>query len=199
MSWAAVEQLLFTIPVQLLEEFFIADADTWTPFLQQQAGFGGKMQLFNSTENESGNVTITTLVFWESYTEWKAIPDTELSQTETAFVAAFGSSPMPVAIPGPSGWQLYQNSSIPQSETVSPLGCFLSKSIGDSMCISQSSGSSSGECNDTLEYYGFYYFTPITLLIIIVGAIYIIMLRREIGRLRMSLQAKSSTANLTSI
>jgi uncharacterized protein (TIGR03792 family) len=73
MSWAAVEQLLFEIPATQVDDFFLADAQIWNPFLEQQPGFGGKMQLFNDTNAIDGNVTITTLIFWENYSEWKSI------------------------------------------------------------------------------------------------------------------------------
>jgi uncharacterized protein (TIGR03792 family) len=134
-SWSAVEQLVFEIPAQQMDEFFLADAQTWTPFLEEQAGYGGKMKLFGSNYNAlDGNVTITNLIFWENYSAWKAIPSEGLASTYAAFAAAFAHPAPYSSQPSTDGWQLYENS------TSGPnIGCVLSNTIGESMCKQQPS------------------------------------------------------------
>ena len=189
MSWPAVEQLVFEVPAVQLDAFFQADAAAWTPFLEQQAGFGGKMQLFNQTaanNAEGDNVSVTTLVFWETYAQWKAIPAGEKSQAYANFVNDFGSAgPAPSALPSNDGWRLYQNMSISSSSV--PLGCVLSSSIGQAMCAQHEGrndvGGGTSSCSDALPGYIVGSFITATL-IILVGTLYILHLR---ARLRQQL------------
>jgi len=189
MSWPAVEQLVFEVPVVQLDAFFQADAAAWTPFLEQQAGFGGKMQLFNQTaanNAEGDTVSVTTLVFWETYAQWKAIPAGEKSQAYANFVSDFGSAgPAPSALPSNDGWRLYQNMSISSSSV--PLGCVLSSSIGQAMCTQHGGQGDGGggisSSSDALPDYVVGGFVAATL-VILVGTLYILHLR---ARLRQQL------------
>ena len=129
-DFPAVEQLYFEIPAANLSSFFIADASTWTPFLASVPGYGGKIQSYNESEVDAGGmVTVNCLVFWDSYNSWKSISSDELTATNAAFIAAYGSDPIPIAQPNDNGWRLYQNHSSP-----TPTGCSLSATIGTTMC-----------------------------------------------------------------
>ena len=71
-DYPAVEQLIFEIPSNKLESFFIADANTWTPFLASVPGYVDKIQTYNSSQvNGDGNVKVNLLIFWKSYESWK--------------------------------------------------------------------------------------------------------------------------------
>ena len=115
-DYPAVEQLIFEIPSNKLESFFIADANTWTPFLASVPGYVDKIQTYNSSEvNGDGNVKVNLLIFWKSYESWKNIKNDDLKKTQKAFVSQFGSEPIPKAIPGNDGWRIYQNNCLPFS------------------------------------------------------------------------------------
>ena len=128
-DWPAVEQLEFNIPTENLDAFMEADANVWSPFLSSVEGFGGKMQVFNTTKEE--NVTVGYFIFWDSYEAWKSIPEDELISVQNEFIQVYGSNPIPEAVPTHSGWAIYQND---VNLTVSPMGCELKGPGIDNMC-----------------------------------------------------------------
>ena len=179
MSWPAVEQLLFEVPAAQLDNFFKADAMSWTPFLEKQDGFGGKMQLFNYSSTWPGSgidndgdsvIKVTTLIFWDSYSQWKAIPDDDLSQAYGEFAQEYGSAgPAPSAFPSNDGWQLYQNTSSSYSSSF-PVGCVLSNTISPSMCTQLVDNSNSGSNANNLPDYVIGCFVVLSLLIVACAA-----------------------------
>jgi uncharacterized protein (TIGR03792 family) len=167
-KWPAVEQLRFHISSDQVENFFIADAQTWTAFLESVPGFGGKMQVFNATSEAT--VTISQLVFWENYDKWKSIPADDLIRVQAEFVAAFGAEPVLVAEPDNSGWQLYKNST-PNTQ----MGCTLSTTIGDNMCSLPSTS-----CTPCEDGWVLYAALGVALLFILALLVYIVSLRRQL-------------------
>ena len=168
----AIEELWFTIPAYRLNDFFVADANTWTPFLSAQPGFGGKMQVYNESRNES-TITVGTLVFWESFEAWKSVPADGMVETDAQFRTLFGSDPLPRALPTDNGWHLYENSSV---STKSPLGCILSETVGTRMCTTEKRESCSSD--------GFIAVVIAVAFGLLAGALaYILFLRRQIQKL----------------
>ncbi len=186
MSWAAVEQLLFEIPASQVDDFFLADAQIWNPFLEQQPGFGGKMQLFNDTNAIDGNVTITTLIFWENYSEWKSISSEGLAKTYAKFAAAFDHPATPVAEPNNGGWRLYQNSSS------SYVGCVLSNTIGQSMCEQQQN-------NNNIDDETHHVLILAISISLVISMFYIGYLHWKIRQLRVSSTSFQDSSNLNAL
>ena len=48
-DYPAVEQLLFQIPADQLDSYFIADANTWTAYLETVPGYGGKIASYDAS------------------------------------------------------------------------------------------------------------------------------------------------------
>ena len=178
-DWAAVEQLLFEVKKEDVQSFFVADADTWTPFLQSVDGFAGRIQLVDakayndSSVPSSSNITIANLIMWDSYDAWKAIPAEDLQRTQDEFAQQFGSSPTPQAIPSNEGWMIYQgngtsfSSSSSMYQLQSPLGCFLIDSPVESACTLQG-GSSCSEGGMVPQFYLYGFYSALAILITLV-------------------------------
>lgn len=133
-SSPAVEQLLTTVPASRLAAWFAADAASWTAFLESVPGFSGKMQTYNATRVTGDvNVTVSTLVFWNSTEQWKSIPSSLLNATQATFVSLYGNDAQPVTIlpsnPEGSGWTLYQPSDLKSAGPTTEVGCVLSSNI----------------------------------------------------------------------
>ena len=131
------------------------------------------MQIFNATSEAT--VTISQLMFWENYDQWKAIPGDDLSRVQAEFVAAFGSDPPLVAEPDNSGWQLYQ-SSTPNAQ----IGCTLSNTIGDNMCSLPSPSCTPCEAKKWPDDWGLYAALGVTSLFVLALLAYIVRLRRQL-------------------
>ena len=190
-DWAAVEQLEFVIKKEEVDSFFIADANTWSPFLQQQKGFAGRLQLvdakaFNDTSvASSSNITISNLIIWDSYDAWKAIPVNELINTQNEFKQQFGTGPHPRAIPSNSGWMIYQGQtdnsisshssssspSINGTNLQTPLGCLLSNAPLQNVCTIQGGDSSSSTDSSVPKFYMIGFFTSIGIIFFLICCI----------------------------
>jgi hypothetical protein len=73
----------------------------WNPFLRDQPGFLGKLLLQGPP---GGNTTtVVSLVWWQSLTQWRAIPAASIAAAQESFVAAYGSQPVPLPTVAPSG------------------------------------------------------------------------------------------------
>ena len=113
----AIEMLLWrpsSIPA-----FLQADAGAWTPWLERQPGFGGKLQLTNCPDDlgtcstatfagENASALVLELIFWQSREQWKAITVQDLlptgKQFNETYVSITGSpsslsSTAPTALP----------------------------------------------------------------------------------------------------
>ncbi len=168
-DWPAVEHLEFTIPRDDVDRFFEADANVWTPYLSSIDGYGGKMQVFNTSTEE--NITVAYFIFWDSYEAWKEIPVDELISVQNEFVEVYGSDPTPEAVPTYAGWALYQNNI---NLTVSPMGCDLKGPAIDNMCT----------LNNLFDDDDDDFFSPFIIANVVYGVI-IIILMLYIVRLRL--------------
>jgi uncharacterized protein (TIGR03792 family) len=171
MDYPAVEQLIFQIPADQLEAYFVADAMTWTPFLASVPGYGGKIQSYDTEEVAGGgNVTVNCLVFWESFDSWKGIPIDSLDSVNQEFVAAYGSDPIPIPQPNDDGWRVYQNNSCSAA-----VGCTLSSSIGTTMCTQPNTCNSCDVTGTDLAIV-----ISICAVLLVVAGSYILYLRNKI-------------------
>ena len=187
-DWAAIEQLEFNIRKEDVQSFFVADANTWTPFLEVQDGFAGRIQLVDarvyndSSIPPSSNITITNLIIWESFEAWKAIPTQELMATQAEFEQQFGSGPPPRAIPTDDGWMIYKennssfSSNLGGTQVQTPLGCMLSDNPLQSVCSMQGS-SSQNENKGDYEFYMWGFFASLGIILVLV--VYIVHLHMK--------------------
>jgi uncharacterized protein (TIGR03792 family) len=83
-----IEWLKFNVSPELRETFVQKDAEIWTATLAQYPGFLNK-EVWISTD-ELGEVI--TVLHWQSYEQWQAIPADVLEQTEAKFLAAMGNT-----------------------------------------------------------------------------------------------------------
>jgi len=103
-----MEQFSVLLDCSDVDQYLAADNQTWTQFLQTVPAFRWKQvmvdTMFNksaptansntniNTNNGGGMCSIWTQIKWASRLEWKAIPVSELENTQNAFVQAYGSS-----------------------------------------------------------------------------------------------------------
>lgn len=83
-----IEWLKFRIDPELRERFVQKDAEIWTPFLAQQAGFIGK-EVWISPDDLS---EVIQVIHWESFEQWQAISPEELDRVEAEFAAVMGNT-----------------------------------------------------------------------------------------------------------
>ena len=77
-----IEQLRLAVPASHRELWLQAEASSWQPWLEQQAGFEGR-ELFWDPEREEGLL----LIRWSSREQWKAIPSEEVQRVQEVFEA----------------------------------------------------------------------------------------------------------------
>jgi len=83
----AVEQLLFEVNPQRVEEFIRLDHELWTGTLEQYPGFAGKEVWVSDTVPGQ----VLSVIFWEDFDAWKEIDPQVLMDTDAAFGKRFGS------------------------------------------------------------------------------------------------------------
>jgi uncharacterized protein (TIGR03792 family) len=122
----AIEFCRFVIDCRDIERFVDADTHSWTPFLQNQAGFMGKtISTFptpvgvNATTRQP-QCALYTLVRWGSTPLWKQVcggpgGDKKCRQVQEVFETMFGSAPAMTRIPSADGL-------IVQMGGIAPLG-----------------------------------------------------------------------------
>ena len=199
-DWASVEQLEFVVRKEDIDSFFIADANTWTPFLERQDGFAGRLQLVdasafnNESISPSSNITITNLIIWNSFKAWKAIPAAELIQTQAEFEQQFGSGPPPTAIPTDDGWMIYNNDDSSSSSNLdglkaqTPLGCMLSDSSLQQVCSMQGSSCDTSNEGAIIFYKSGFYFC--------IGVIFVLLMYVSYLHVKLKDNDKLESTNL---
>ena len=99
-----LEQLCTTLPCGEVDRFIAADDQVWTPFLRMTPGYVRKAvrtRRVDLNHELSDLCEVWDDVEWFSRELWKAIPASELAATQSAFIAAFGSTlPEPQPLPG---------------------------------------------------------------------------------------------------
>ncbi|MGF1498637.1 MAG: TIGR03792 family protein [Elainellaceae cyanobacterium] len=81
-----VEWLHFRVDESLREKFVREDDAIWTATLSQYPGFI-KKEVWISHENLE---EVITVLHWETFEQWQAVPPDVLEETEAAFQAAMG-------------------------------------------------------------------------------------------------------------
>ncbi|MCU0904607.1 MAG: TIGR03792 family protein [Tabrizicola sp.] len=81
-----IEELRFSVPPDLLEQFVSADDRIWTAALSAQAGFLGK-EIWRVADRPDD---LRIVIRWASRADWHAVPRDLLQATERDFVAALG-------------------------------------------------------------------------------------------------------------
>ncbi len=82
----AVEELVFTVAPSFVEEFIKIDHEIWTTMLARYNGFVSK-EVWVNDDNKG---EITTIIYWESLEQWKAIPMKDLEETQKLFDDTIG-------------------------------------------------------------------------------------------------------------
>ena len=77
-----IEQLRLAVPASHRELWLQAEASSWQPWLEQQAGFEGR-ELYWDPQREEGLL----LIRWSSREQWKAIPSEEVQRVQEVFEA----------------------------------------------------------------------------------------------------------------
>jgi uncharacterized protein (TIGR03792 family) len=83
-----IEWLRFRVLAGERDRFLAADTAIWTPFL---AGCTGYVRKVVWCDRERSN-EVVMLVYWESYTLWKAVDPGELARVEDSFKQAIGQA-----------------------------------------------------------------------------------------------------------
>jgi uncharacterized protein (TIGR03792 family) len=83
-----LEWLRFQVAEGYREKFVQQDNAIWTAALSPYPGFLGK-EVWIDPDNDT---EIVTIVRWNSFEEWQAVPQEVLSKTETAFSEAMGDT-----------------------------------------------------------------------------------------------------------
>jgi len=81
-----VEYLKVQVEPEEVDRFIQCDAEIWTPVLLRYPGFHHK-QVWRNAQNPG---EIVMVLWWETRTEWKAVPAAVLEETDRLFVAAMG-------------------------------------------------------------------------------------------------------------
>ncbi len=82
----AVEELVFQVKPDFVEEFIKVDHEIWTKMLASYDGFIRK----ETWINDDNKGEITTIIYWETLEKWKAIPGEDLAKTQLEFDTAVG-------------------------------------------------------------------------------------------------------------
>ena len=82
----AVEYLVFNMKEELVRRFIELDRAIWTEELAKQAGFVSKEVWIN--KKKPGEVT--TILYWNSLSEWKSIDHDWLIEVDKRFTAMMG-------------------------------------------------------------------------------------------------------------
>ncbi len=85
-SLQPVEELLFRVKPEFVEEFIRIDHEVWTLALSKYPGFVSK-EIWVNDDNKG---EITTVLYWESMSHWKSISHKELEETQRCFDEAIG-------------------------------------------------------------------------------------------------------------
>lgn len=83
-----VEWLKFRVSPDLREQFVQKDAEIWTVALSQYPGFINK-EVWISPDDLS---EVVTVIYWETFEQWQAIPASELEQVEARFAEVMGDT-----------------------------------------------------------------------------------------------------------
>jgi len=83
-----VEWLRFRVDDGYREQFVQHDNAIWTAALSRYPGFLGK-EVWIDPNNDA---EVITVIRWNSFEEWQAVPQSILSETETTFSEAMGDT-----------------------------------------------------------------------------------------------------------
>ena len=83
----AVEYLVFKVDPTLVNQFIQLDHEIWTGHLKEHPGFISKEIWINENDKEE----VTAVIYWNSYKEWKSIPEQELLDIAAEFDTRFGA------------------------------------------------------------------------------------------------------------
>lgn len=83
-----IEWLKFRVSPEHRERFVQQDAEIWTIALSQYPGFLSK-EVWISPDNLAEVVAVT---HWQTYEQWKAIPEADLESIEARFAEAMGDA-----------------------------------------------------------------------------------------------------------
>lgn len=83
---AAIEELIFKVKPEFVDEFLKIDHEIWTAMLSSYPGFESK-EVWVSKTNPG---EITQVIYWSDYDLWKAIPEEDLMRTQKEFDEAVG-------------------------------------------------------------------------------------------------------------
>jgi uncharacterized protein (TIGR03792 family) len=74
-----IEELTLTMPPARVEAFLARDAEVWTTFLADQAGFAGK-EVWLPPDRPG---TVVAIIRWETMDQWKAITPEQVAAVDT--------------------------------------------------------------------------------------------------------------------
>lgn len=77
-----IEQLRLQVPAAHRTLWLQAEARTWQPWLEQQAGFENRSLYWDPAREEG-----VLLIRWSSRSQWKAIPEEEVNRVQGLFEA----------------------------------------------------------------------------------------------------------------
>ena len=82
----AVEYLVFEVKPELKDRFIEAEHQIWTKILDSFPGLISKEIWINDLKPNE----VTVVIYWNSFEEWKAIPEEVLKEVEQEFDDFFG-------------------------------------------------------------------------------------------------------------
>ena len=85
-SSSVVEELVFKVAPERVDDFIRRDAEVWTRFLSTQEGFIDKRVWTSEAQPDE----VRIIIRWRSRQDWNRIPKTELQKMDAEFRAAMG-------------------------------------------------------------------------------------------------------------
>ncbi|MGI5958959.1 MAG: TIGR03792 family protein [Massiliimalia sp.] len=83
---AAVEELVFRVKPECLEEFIQADHEIWTLYLAKCPGFMSKEVWVSDTVPGE----VTSIIYWSDYELWQQVSVEEMAEVQKQFDARVG-------------------------------------------------------------------------------------------------------------
>jgi uncharacterized protein (TIGR03792 family) len=96
-----IELLKIKVPPEIQQEYIQKDAEIWTAALAEYPGFVSK-QVWLDPNNPT---EVTLVIYWQTRSQWKAIPQEDLAVIEQRFTQQLGFT---CEIVESSEYQLYQ-------------------------------------------------------------------------------------------
>ena len=79
-SLPSVEYLRLSVPESNLNQWLVAEKETWEPWLQNKKGFMGRKMYWNKETQEA-----TLLISWATRADWKNISSKEIADIQRLF------------------------------------------------------------------------------------------------------------------